>query len=1175
MSTARTVTCAGCGSATPAGKKFCVHCGNSVPASCPACGEPVLAGARFCAECGAPLGTKGSTGAESSGATSGPGSATVAERRLISVLFADLVGFTTLSEHRDPDEVRELMARYYDRCRALIERYGGTVAKFIGDAVMAVWGTPVAREDDAERAVRAALTLSQAVTLLGEEVGMPELKVRAGVLTGHAAVEVGSEVEGMVLGDTVNTASRLQSIAAPGTVLVDDVTRRASEAAIAYEEAGTHQVKGREQPVHAWTALRVVAGARGAGRTAGLEAPFVARERELTLTIESFEATATDGRARLVTVLGEAGAGKSRLLWEFDKYIDGVEKNVRWHQGRCLSYGEGVAFWALAEMVRARAGILEEEDPSVAREKLRAAVEEHVPDERERRLVEPRLAHLLGLERRNAADRADLFSGWRLFFERIAATEPVVLAFEDLQWADSGLLDFIDYLLEWSADFPIFILALGRPELLAARSEWTPTIRLAPLDDRAMGELLGGLVPGLPEEVAGQIRSRAEGMPLYAVETVRMLLDRGLVAQDGARYVVTGDISDLEVPETLQALVAARLDNLNPGERSLLQDAAVIGQSFTPSALTAVSGHRESDVSQMLGSLVEKQVLGYVDDPRSAEFGQYAFLQALVRTIALGTLSRRDRKGKHLAVARYLEQWAGEQTGDVAEVLASHYLAAVEADPEARDAPQIRTSARQTLAEAGRRALSLALGLEARRHFEHAAELTEEPGPRGRLMREAGTAAARAGELEDALVLLGSARELLERADAQREAALVEARACDALMDLGRVEEARERLAPAYAVVDDGTDPEAVAELAAKQAVVAFTARKHPEALRWAETALEIADRRRLVPILVDALVTKALVLVEDGRRSESTALLRHAVETAVEQDLATEAVRACYNLADNLMGEARFAEAGELLEQGLAIARRRGDRQGERRLRAQRVTGLVVRGLWQEASAEVGLLQSQADDIWLFQALIMVVPILAARGEVEELRSLYDRLEAPLEWPSVEPDRNLARAIVLRETGHHEEAVRFARDAAASVLESGTCEAPLFFGEAVECALGAGRAQALQELVGVVDGLPTAQLLPMLDAEAARARALLAAQQGDHATAERWFRRAIELFSEMDTPFSLARVQLQYAEWLSAQAGPSPAVDELCQDAAARFAELGAKPWLERAGAVRSAVAA
>ncbi len=359
MSATATVTCTSCGALTPAGK-FCIHCGVSMQQRCSSCGEPVVPGARFCLQCGASL-----TGAPAS--RSAPaGAESVSERRLVSVLFADLVGFTTLSEHRDPEEVRELLSRYFDRSRTVIERYGGTVEKFIGDAVMAVWGTPVAREDDAERAVRAALALVQRVHALGEEVGMPELRVRAGVLTGSAAVEVGSEGEGMVLGDTVNTASRLQSIAAPGAVLVDDATHRASEAAIAYEDAGTHEVKGREQPVHTWTALRVVAGAGGARRSAGLEAPFVGRDQELQTVIEAGEESAHERTARLVAIVGEAGSGKSRLLWEFFKYLDGIRDLRFWHQGRCLSYGEGVAYWALAEMVRSRARIQEEEEPSTA-----------------------------------------------------------------------------------------------------------------------------------------------------------------------------------------------------------------------------------------------------------------------------------------------------------------------------------------------------------------------------------------------------------------------------------------------------------------------------------------------------------------------------------------------------------------------------------------------------------------------------------------------------------------------------------------------------------------------------------------------------------------------------------------------------------------------------------------
>jgi class 3 adenylate cyclase/tetratricopeptide (TPR) repeat protein len=1170
MSAISSVACASCGNQTPAGKKFCIHCGAPVQASCPACGEPVLPGARFCAECGTTLGN-GQAG-PSRGAEPASGTSAVSERRLVTVLFADLVGFTTLSEHRDPEEVRELLSRYFDRCRTLIERYGGTIEKFIGDAVMAVWGTPVAREDDAERAVRAALALTHAIPLLGEEVGMPELRVRGGVLTGRAAVEVGAEGEGMVLGDTVNTASRLQSVASPGTVLVDDVTRRASEAAIAYEDAGLHEVKGREQPVHAWTALRVVAGAGGMRRGAGLEAPFVGRERELQLIIESFEATVQDGRARLVSVVGEAGAGKSRLLWEFFKYASGIEKNIWWHQGRCLSYGEGVAYWALAEMVRARAGIVEEEDSGSARQKLHASVEQHVPDERERRLVEPRLAHLLGLEQRTAADRADLFSGWRLFFERIAQTGPVVLVFEDLQWADSGLLDFIDYLLEWSAEFPLFMLALGRSELLTARPTWTPTISLESLKDDAMAELLGGLVPGLPEDLALQIRRRSEGVPLYAVETVRMLLDRGLVAQDGARYVVSGDVSNLAVPETLQALVAARLDNLDGVERTLLQDAAVIGQSFTPATLAAIVKRSLGEVEQILNELVAKQVLGYVDEALSAERGQYTFLQALLRTIALGTLSRRDRKTRHLAVAQHLQETWGEQAGEIAEVLASHYLDAVEADPDAPDAEAIQASASQTLADAGRRALSLALGPEARRHFERAAELAADPATQGHLLRDAGQAARLTGELEESLALSERAAHLLDAAGASREAAQVQGLAADVLKELGHVDEAWERVQSAYSAVNDGSDDAVVAEIGARTASLAFMRGELEVSLELADTALRIADGRRLGAILVGALITKANVLAELGRPAESTALMTYAVKLAVEQDLADEAVRGYYNLADNVMGEGRYAEAQELLERGLALARRRGDRQGERRLLAQGLMALNALGRWDEALSAATSLTEQAQDVWAAQTIVCIPALLAARGDLERLQASLEHLSDLSGWSAVWTGAQVARAIVLRETGRAEEATAEARGPVIELIHRATAESAPLFAEVVECCFAATDPETVQELLEAVDELKPAELTPLLDAEATRARARLAAHNDDREAAEQHFRRAIALFVELETPFYLARAQLEYAELLSAAGNDASG---LLSEAETVFDALGARPWLDRARALRPAVAA
>src|SRR5206468_6006815 len=307
----------------------------------------------FCTECGAALAAQ----AQPKEVVPAP----QAERRLVSVLFADLVGFTAASESRDAEETRELLSRYFDACRRLIELYGGTVEKFIGDAVMAVWGTPTATEDDAERAVRAALDLVAAVTALGGDVGVSELRARAAVLTGEAAVTVGAENQGMLAGDLVNAASRVQSLASPGSVLVGERTRRATEAAISYEDAGTLELKGKSEPVAAWRALRVIAARRGERRATGLESPFVGRDAELRLVKELFHSSADERKARIASVVGVAGVGKSRLAWEFEKYLDGLVDDVWWHRGRCLAYGDGVTYWALAEMVRMRARIAEGE----------------------------------------------------------------------------------------------------------------------------------------------------------------------------------------------------------------------------------------------------------------------------------------------------------------------------------------------------------------------------------------------------------------------------------------------------------------------------------------------------------------------------------------------------------------------------------------------------------------------------------------------------------------------------------------------------------------------------------------------------------------------------------------------------------------------------------------------
>src|SRR5947208_92945 len=479
--------CASCGAVNRPGAKFCSECGSALAVTCPQCGSPA-SGGRFCSDCGAVLTPAAAGPSPASANGPAPGAAPVSERRIVSLLFADLVGFTPLSESRDPDAVRELLSAYFERARAVIERYGGTVEKFIGDAVFAVWGVPTAREDDAERAVRAGLDLISTVALLGEEVLADGLQMRVGITTGQVAVTLGAVGEGMVAGDAVNTASRVQSVANPGEVWVDDPTRALTSAGLAYEPAGTHELKGKALPLELFRAVRTTAAVGGEQRVDGLEAPFVARDRELRIVKELFHGTAEERRARLVLVLGEPGIGKSRLAWEFEKYVDAITSHTsHWLRGRCLSYGQGVAGRVVAEMVRSLLRVTDLDDETTVRAALAERLERHVEDPAYRELLRPRLESLLGLAE-GAFDQADMFATWRGFLEALTSDGSLVtFVVEDLQWADDGFLEFIDYLLE-AAQAPIMVLALARPEVTARRAgigagRRATTVFLEPLSD--------------------------------------------------------------------------------------------------------------------------------------------------------------------------------------------------------------------------------------------------------------------------------------------------------------------------------------------------------------------------------------------------------------------------------------------------------------------------------------------------------------------------------------------------------------------------------------------------------------------------------------------------------------------------------------------------------------------
>ena len=626
----------------------------------------------------------------------------MAERRVCSVLFCDVVGFTPLSEARDPEAVRELLSRYFGVARTVIGRYGGAVEKFIGDAVMAVWGAPTATEGDAERAVRAALDLVSAVGELGAEAGVPELAARAGVVTSEVAVTIGAVNEGMVAGDAVNTAARVQSAAEPGQVLVDGATQRLASSTVGFADAGEHRLKGKAEPQRLWRATRVLSWVGTAQRLDGLEAPLTGRDAELRTVRDLFHAAAERRVPRLVLVSGPAGVGKSRLGWEFEKYADGLAETVWWHRGRCLSYGEGVAFWALAEIVRQRLGIAEEDPVEVAAAKLADGLERFVADPGERAYIEARLGRLLGVTAPGggaiALAREELFAGWRLFFERLAAELPVVLLIEDAQYADSGLLEFLDHLVDWVRDLPVYVLVFARPELDQVRPGFGTgrnrvTLTLDPLDRTSMDQLVDALVPEMPAVARSKITSQAQGVPLFAVETVRALIDRDIVQPVEGVYRLTGDIGELAVPDSLHALLAARLDVLDPDVRRLVADAAVLGTTFPAEALIAVSGQDEPSVRAALADLVRREVLTVSADTLSPERGSYQFAQQLLRQVAYDTISRRDRKTRHLKVAAHLRTVFAGDGEEVTDVIARHYLDALNAIPDDPDIARIRGQA--------------------------------------------------------------------------------------------------------------------------------------------------------------------------------------------------------------------------------------------------------------------------------------------------------------------------------------------------------------------------------------------------------------------------------------------------------------------------------------------------
>jgi class 3 adenylate cyclase/tetratricopeptide (TPR) repeat protein len=1166
------VICSNCGATNATGRKFCLECGTRLAASCPSCGAQNEAGAKFCGECGTTIGDAtdaatrpgaGAQGASSPGgptsgtgaAAAGGGAAPTAERRLVSVLFADLVGFTTLSESQDSETVRELLSRYFDVAREIVDRYGGVVEKFIGDAVMAVWGTPIAHEDDAERAVRAGLELVDAVRSLA-----PGVQARAGVLTGEAAVTLGATGQGMVAGDLVNTASRLQGAASPGTVLVGEATRRAASGAIAFEEAGEHLLKGKAVPVAAFRALRVVAKRGGAGRSEGLEAPFVGRDDELRLLKDFFHSTARDRRTRLVSVTGVAGVGKSRLAWEFLKYIDGLVEDIYWHQGRSPAFGEGITFWALGEMVRRRAGLAEGDDVPMSRTRIAEMLDEYVSDETERRWLEPRLLALLGIEEVPAGGRDELFAAWRTFFERVAERGTVVLVFEDLHWADSGLLDFIDHVLEWSRTQPIYIVTLARPELLERRPEWGAgrrnfvALSLEPLTEPAMRQLLAGIVPGLPQPTVRAIVARADGIPLYAVETIRMLVAEGRLTEADGVYRPTGDLSQLAVPESLHALIAARLDALDPSDRALLQDGAVLGQTFSVAALAAITGESVDSLEPRLRALVRRELLVLDTDPRSPERGQYGFTQALVRDVAYGTLAKRDRRARHVAAARYFESLGDEE---LAGVLATHYLDAYHAAPEGPEAEALGAQARVSLRAAAERATALGSHEQAVAYFERAMSVTTEPAEEAELLGRAGSAAGAAGRYDDAERYLRRTIQIHREIGDRSACAAATAQLGRVLLDGRRTEVALAALEPAAREFADLSDDPGAISVGAQLARAYFFNDDNARSVEQADVVLTAAERLDLIPILADTLVTKGSAMANVGRLREGSALLVGAADLAQANGLTATQVRALVNLGVNL-GTTDPAAGVETSRTALEISTRLGLRAIAVNSAANIAEYALFTGDWAPALAEVeSALELDLDPADRLTLLCVAVGLRAAVGTpVQEDLTEIDRVAADATDQFLQSGIWIARAWVSLFAGRLEDV----RAAGMEVARSSSINAPFGLAIAGHAALWMGDARLARASLELLDATGIHGALVDSDRAALTAGIQLIDGLRDEGLAG--FRAVRRRLRDLSLPLALAVCDLDVVSILGAD---DPDARDAADEARETLSRLGCEPLLAR----------
>jgi class 3 adenylate cyclase/tetratricopeptide (TPR) repeat protein len=894
---------------------------------CPSCGQENRAEARFCDTCGASL-------------QEAP-AATREERKVVTVLFCDIVGSTARADGADPEDVRAALSGFHTHVREELERFGGTVEKFIGDAVMAVFGAPVVHEDDAERAVRAAFAIR-------DWAADESIDVRIAVNTGEALVSVGAHPEAgeaMVAGDVVNTAARLQAAAPVNGILVAEATRRATERAIEYGEPQGVAAKGKAEPIVAAEAIE--ARSRfGVDLAQPGRVGLVGREHELELLGGALTRVRKEEAPQLLTLVGVPGIGKSRLVRELFQVVEADPELIFWRQGRSLPYGEGVSYWALAEMVKAQAGILESDSGDEVQDKLRRAVAA-VVDGEEASWVEAHLRPLLGLGEdgdQRGDTRAEAFAAWRRFLEALADQGPLVLVFEDLHWADDGLLDFVDHLVDWASGVPMLLVCTARPELLARRPGWgggkpnATTVSLAPLSSEETVRLIHSLLDQavLPAEVQTTLLERAGGNPLYAEEFARITVERE-----------TADAAELPLPESIQGLIAARIDALSADEKATLEDAAVVGKVFWVGSVAELRAAGREPVEAALHSLERKEFVQR--ERRSAIAGeyQYAFRHGLVRDVAYSQIPRARRAEKHRLAASWIESIGRPE--EHAELLAHHYLSALEfARAAGQELDDLAAPAKNALRVAGERAFALNAFRAAARFYRAALDLSAiGDRERPKLLLVLGRAEEPFDDVTATRTLTEARAGLLalERSDRAAEADVLLA---DIYWRHGDAEAARARLESAAALVEDTQPSASKAFVLSQLSRFHMLAARDDEALRFGAEALAMADELGLEDVRADALNNIGSAGSRAGELG-GAAELEESIEI-LERRGSVQALRSYNNLLHLHLERGALDRAAELAERAVESAERFGYAEWLHWLREKRAQLWHLSGDWDDA---------------------------------------------------------------------------------------------------------------------------------------------------------------------------------------------------------------------------------